>query len=71
MREDNYISGVQAAMQLWQLFRKLLFFKEMVTRELQKTADMTPTTMQKQRQRCLNIQNVIKRQCLPKVFIGW
>jgi len=26
MHEDNYISGVQAAMQLWQLFRKLLVF---------------------------------------------
>ena len=38
------------------------FFWEMVTGELQKTADMTPTTMQKQPQRCVNIQNVIKRQ---------
>ena len=46
------------------------FFWEMVTRELQKTADVTPTSMQKRRRRCVNIQKVIKRQCLPTVFIG-
>jgi len=46
------------------------FFGEIVTRELQKTANVTPTTMQKQRQKCVNIENVIKRQCLPTAFIA-
>jgi len=58
-------------MEFSQPFRGWLVFREMVTRELQETVVLTLTTMQKQRQKCVNIQHVIKRQCLPTVYIGW
>jgi len=58
-----------AAMQFLQPFRGRLVFREMVTQKSQKTADLTPTNMQKQRQECVNIQHFVNRQCLPTALM--